>query len=122
MAWPVAVLRVTGLTVMLFVVGVPLTAGVDTAEPSPLATALVLTVPVRVTAVVAPLTLPEGIVAGSVMAVAVELNVVGVPVTVMVTTVSLVRAAVPADRPAGSPLTAKLPAVIDDAYVPLVNV
>ena len=107
---------------MLFTVGVPLTSGADTAEPSPLATALVLTVPVRVTAVVAPLTLPEGIVAGSVMAVAVELNVVGVPVTVMVTTVSLVRAAVPADRPAGSPLTAKLPAVIDDAYVPLVNV
>jgi hypothetical protein len=50
--------------------------------------------------------------------------VVGVPAMGTVTTVPLVRDAVPAESPAGSPDTAavKSVAVIEAAYVPLVSV
>ena len=112
----------TALTVMLFAVGEPLTAGVDTVAPSPLATALADIVPETATAAVAPVTLPCATVAGRVTVTALVLNVVGIPEMEIVTTVPLVLTAVAAVSPAGNPDTAKLAAVIEDAYVPLVSV
>ena len=114
---------VTAFTVMLVCVGVPLTVGTPlTAAPSPLATALALTVPVGVIAAVAPVTLPCGIEAGSPIFTALALYVVGVPDMETVTTVLLVLTAVAAVNPAGSPETAKLAGVIVVAYCPLVSV
>ena len=120
---PVVVgVRVTAPTVMLFWVGVPLTAGVDTVAPSPDATALVSIVPETATAAVAPVTFACATVAGLVIAVVVVLAVVGVPVMLTVTVVPLVREAVAAVNPAGSPETAKFAAVMLVANVPLVSV
>jgi hypothetical protein len=114
---------VTAFTVMLVCVGVPLTVGASlTAAPSPFDTSLAETVPVGVIAAVASVTFACGKLAGSVIFTALALYVVGVPVIATVTTVPLVLTAVPAVNPAGSPDTAKLAAVIDAAYVPLVSV
>ena len=65
---PVVVgVRVTAPTVMLLVVGVPLTAGVDTVAPSPLATAPAEMLPETATAAVAPVTFACATVAGTVI-------------------------------------------------------
>ena len=114
---------VTAFTVMLVCVGLPFTVGAAlTAAPSPLSTALVMTEPDRVIAAVAPVTFAAGMDVGSVNMIALLLYVVGVPVMATVTTVPLVRCAVPAVNPGGRFVTAKLDAVIDEAYVPLVSV
>ena len=119
---PVAVLSVDAFTVIEFCVGVPFTVGVVTVDPSPIATALAVIVPDTATAAVAPVTFPCGIVAGLVMDAVLVFAVVGVPVMATVTTVPLVRVAVPAVNPAGSPDTAKFAAVMLEAYVPLLKV
>jgi len=93
-----------------------------TAAPSPFATALAKTVPDTNTEPPAPVTLAPGIVEGIPSAAVLALNVVGVPETVTVTTVLLVRTAAAALSPGGSPVTAKLAGVIDAAYVPLESV
>jgi len=104
---------VTSFTVMLLKVGVPLTVGAPlTAAPSPIATALAVTVPVSDIAFVAPVTFAAGILLGNVIVLVFTLYVVGVPVIATVTTVPLVRVAVPAVRPGGKLLTAKFEAVI----------
>ena len=96
--------------------------GAGTVAPSLLATALAVTVPVGVIALVAPVTLDAGILDGSVIVLVLALYVVGVPVIVTVTTVLFDRTAVPAVSPGGRLDTAKLDAVIVLAYVPFVNV
>ena len=105
--------------VLLCSVGTPLTVA-----PSPLATALAVTVPVGVIALVAPVTLRAGILVGSVMSLVLALYVVGVPVIGTVTSVLLVRTAVPRFKPGGrlGLLTAKSAGVIDEAYVPFASV
>jgi len=104
---------VTVLTVMLLYVLV-FKVGVVTAAPLPRAIVVPVTDPVRVIAVVAPVTLAAGILVGNVILI--EPAVVGVPVMVMVTTVLLVRTAAAAESPAGKPDDmAKLAAVIDVA-------
>ena len=74
------------------------------------ATALAVTAPVRVIALIAPVTLDAGIVAGRVIFIAPA--VVGVPLMATVTTVALVRDAAVAVSPAGKPDTAKSGAFI----------
>ena len=115
---------VMAFTVMLFCVVLPLCVGAPlTAAPSPRATALATIVPVGVIALpVAPETFAAEMDAGSVNVVVVVLAAEGVPVMVTVTTVPLVRCAAPAVNPGGRFVTAKLAAVIDEAYVPLVSV
>ena len=90
----------------------PLSAGVDTEAPSPIATALADTVPDTGTAAVAPVTFACGMVGGMAMGAAFALAVVGVPEMAMVTTVLLVRVASAAVNPAGNPVTAKFAGVI----------
>jgi len=105
---------------MLVVVGEPLTAGVETVAPVPLATVIEPIATVGTIAAVAPVTLAAGILEGTVgFAVAAA---VGVPVMLIVTTVPLVRVAVPAVKPAGKFDTVKFAAVMLEAYVPLVSV
>jgi len=114
---------VTALTVMLFAVGVPLMVGAPlTAAPSPLFTALAVIAPVVGIAIVAFVTLDTGILVGSVTVLVLALYTVGVPVTGMVTTVSLVRTAVPAVSPGGRFDTEKSEAVIVLEYVLLDSV
>ena len=103
---------VTTLTVMLFAVLLSSVGALLTATPSPIATALVVTVPVGVIALVAPVTLEAGMLDGRESVVVLALTVVGVPVIATVTTVSLVRTAVPAISPGGRFKTEKLEAVI----------
>ena len=71
-----------------------------------------MTVPVGVIALVAPVTLEAGMLDGSVSILVLVLTVVGVHVIATVTTVLLVRVAVPVVRPGGRLDTAKLEAVI----------
>jgi len=78
--------------------------------------------PVGIIVLVAPVTLDAGILVGSVTFLELALYVVGVPVIVTVTTVLLVRVAVPADKPGGKLLMAKFDVVIELAKVPFVNV
>ena len=112
---PVAVLRVTGLTVMELDVGVPFTVGtVAMAEPSPLATAPADIVPLTGTFVAAPLTLELRMLAGRVMFVEPDAAVVGVPVMVKVTTVLLVRVVDDTESPAGKFDTEKWELVIEE--------
>ena len=113
---------VTEFNVRLFAlvdctVGAPLTDA-----PSPLATALAVTVPVGVIALVALTTLRAGILAGNVTVLVLALYVVGVPVIGTVTTVALVRTAVPEVKPGGKLLTAKSAVVIVNSYSPFVSV
>jgi len=113
---------VTATTVIDVAVGMPvgvsLTAGIDTVAPSPIATALAVTVPDTVTAAVAPLTFSCATVEGIVIVLALALYVVGAPVIGTVTVVMPVSVAVPAVNPSGNPLTAKFAGVIVAAYVP----
>ena len=112
---------VTMFTVILFCVGVPLTVGAPlTAAPSPIATALAVTVPVGVIAHIEPVTLVAEILVGSVIVLVLALYVVGVPVMGTVTTVLFVLVAVPAVNPGGRLLTAKCDAVIVDTNSQLV--
>ena len=98
---------VTVFTVMLLAVGEPFTVGgPETAAPSPLATALAVTVPVVEIGEVAPVTLTAGMTPGTLIVVP-ELAVVGVPLIGTVTTVELVLTAVPAVTPAGKPAIVK---------------
>ena len=114
---------VTVFTVMLVWVGVPFTVGAPlTAAPSPLAIGPTGTVPVGVILAVAPTTLAWGMLVGRVALTELALYAVGVPVIGTVTSVALVRTAVPAVSPAGSPVTAKLAAVMEAAYVLFDNV
>ena len=80
-------------------VGAPLTG-----RPSPLATALAVTVPVGDIAAAAPLKLAAGIDAGYAMVAALVDAVVGVPEMATVTTVGLVRVAAPTLNPADNPV------------------
>jgi hypothetical protein len=80
-----------------------------------MATALATTVPEGVIGLVAPVTLTAGIDVGNVIILVLALYVVGVPVMGTVTTVLLVRCAVPAFKPGGRLLTAKWDAVIEEA-------
>ena len=112
MACPVAVVSVAALTVMLVCVGVPDTVGTWLiAEPSPIATALAVIVPVTFTAAVAPCTLACATFEGRVIFTVLVLAVVGVPEMETVTTVPLVLTAAAAVSPAGNPDTAKCAAV-----------
>ena len=86
---------------MPFNVGVPLTAGAETAAPLPLATALAVTVPDGVILAAAPVTCEDGMLAGKEIFTGFALYVVGVPVMATVTTVLPVRVTVPRDNPAG---------------------
>ena len=110
----------TAITVIDAAAGVPLTTkAVDTAAPSPIATALAVTVPDTVTAAVAPVTFACATVEGTVIVLVLALYVVGVPVIGTVTTVLLVRTAVPAVSPGGRVdwVGAKFAGVIGVMYV-----
>ena len=119
---PVTGVRVTAFTVIEVDKGVPLTVGVDTAAPSPIATALAVTVPDTATAAVASVTFACAMVEGTVIAVVFALANLGAPLMVIVTTVLLVRVAASATIPLGNPEMAKLAAVIVAAYVPFESV
>ena len=116
--------------VRVYVTLAPLTAWPTLKLLSPFAAPVIVNAGVTVsgnclgftdTAAVAPVILLWAIVAGNVRLY--EVDVVGVPVMGTVTTVALVRTAVPAVNPAGRPLLiAKFDAVIVDAYVPFARV
>ena len=97
--------------------------GGDTDAPAPLAmaTALAVTVPVIVIALVASVTLRAGILVGSLTGLVLASYVVGVPVIGTVTTVLLVRSALPTVKPGGrfGSLTEKSAGEIVETYVPL---
>ena len=93
---------------MLVVVGVPLTVGALKTAPSPLTTALAVTVPVGAIGEVAPVTLTAGMLVGNVIVLVDALNVSGIPVMLTVTTVLLVRIAVPTLSPGGKFETASV--------------
>ena len=92
------------------------------AAPAPRSTALAVNVPDTATGALAPVTLPCGMLAGSVRFTAFVVRVVGVPEIATVTSVALVRVAAAAVSPAGSPVTAKFAAVMLVAKEPLLNV
>ena len=98
---------------------VTLNVGVDASLP---VTGPAVIVPVGTSAFFATKKLVAGMLDARVRVTVFELAVVGVPDMGMVTTVLLVLIAVPAVNPAGRPETVKLDAVIDVAYVALVNV
>ena len=120
--WPVPDVTVTAPTVIEVCVGVPLTAGVVTVAPVPLATSLTVALPVTATAAVAPDIFAAGIKVAAVIVAMLVVWVVGVPLILTLTTVLLYLDIVPAVNPAGSPDTAKLDDVMLEAYVPLLNV
>ena len=109
-------LTVIELAVTLLCVGVP------TAAPLPLATELIVTVPVGVIADVASLTCDEGILEAVVSVLDEVVAVLGVPVILIRTSVPLWRDAVPALSPSGKFVTVKFDAVIELTYVPLLSV
>ena len=116
---------VTAPTVMEVAVGEPLTAGKPlTAAPSPLATALAVTMPDTPVTALAPVKFPAGKDVGNVNVVVVGLCVVGVPVMGTVTAVD-VWETVPVDNPGGrlvANVVVKSPSVILAAYVSLARV
>ena len=110
-------------SVMPVDVGVPLDVGAPlTAAPSPIPTLLALTVPETATAAVAPVTLAAATVPGIVRVRLLALYALGAPVIGTVTTVLLVRVAVPALSPPGRFDTAKFAGVMELAYCPLESV
>ena len=106
----------TEYTVMLFCVGVPFTVGAQhTAAPSPLATALAVTMPTHGITSIAPDTLATSMLFGSSTVCGLTVYIFGFPVMAMVTTPSLIRTAGAWFKPGGKLPTVKFAGMIDEA-------